>query len=159
MDSSNRKQRRAQESHTRKANRAVGVVDPEKLKKVLENLQESIGALQQIYNHNQQAVQQGFYLNDIWLQVLRNVISDQALDRLKLSKVEGEGIDWDTYWSEANKMILARMEERKEEQKPLIQVADNEEVVEFGGDVAKEVNDHEECGTEHSESSPQASGL
>lgn len=138
------------------AERGVEVADAAKVRQAFAQVEQHIGGLVKVFQHNTGAVQVGFYKNDIWLEVFKLVLEDLVLSRLVVKEkhnvstepgqavheVVNEGIDWQHYWDRAKVNIDKSLEEAKKAkaeappEPPLIARDDDETPIEFGGDYA-----------------------
>ena len=126
----------------------------EDVRKGFAQVEQQVGALVKTFRHNSAVVQQGFYANDIWFTTLKNALLDIAstqsqlcdhleiLPSFKRDEVK-DGLDLKAYWEEANKDVRRQVEEASkkeaaENSEPLVPLAEDEEVVEFGGDYGSE---------------------
>jgi hypothetical protein len=185
-----RKQKRATKTAVNRAKRKAeakgdDLASASEVRKAFAQVNQQFQGLLRIHKHNNQVTQEGFYRNDIWLECFKQVLSDMALGRVRMHQevrdepfdgsfetvaeertvyVKQTGIDWESYWKDANEEINRQMravEEEKakrnhEPEEPVVEREPGDEVIEFGGDVEPEEETQEEEtneGTAHAESS------
>ena len=111
---------------------------------------QHIQGLAKMFNHNGQAVQQGFLSNDIWFETLKQltldmaktqkILCDQAGIESEVKFTEENTVDLQGYWGKAQENVQVSMEQQakareQNPQEPVIATpGPNDEVLEFGGD-------------------------
>jgi len=162
-------QRQSSKRSKKKAVKAHGPgsvpADAAQVRRAFGQVSEHFDGLRKVINNNAQVVNQGFMANDIWMETFKRVISDLALGKLRcleetttseegeatVTNIENKGIDWESYWTEANAFIMTRLQEAAKQRKekppePLIERDD--ELVTFGGNYAGDEEQEEGTGTD-----------
>jgi hypothetical protein len=108
----------------------------------------------QVFQHNTEVYQMGFFKNDVWLETIKCVLVDLARDVHALQprdasegalRMKAGELDLEAYWQAAVAVVTAQIAAanaaRGEAPTALIASPSAEQVLEFGGDYAEETPD------------------